>query len=161
MLFVGYHEHSVDAKQRLAIPSEVRRRLDRAGQGDAVYAVLQEGVLCFYPEQVFEKLAEQLDNSELSPDEVLRYERVFFANAAFLELDKQGRVRLPERMLTRVGLDRDVIIAGAKDHLEVHPREAWMAENEQLMDEQPEMMKSPRRLMRAGGSGNRSEQKEG
>lgn len=152
MLFVGTYEHTIDAKQRLAIPSGIRQRLDRASQGEALYAVIQEGpTLCLYTEEGFEKRAEELDHSDWPAEELLLYEQMFYANAERLEVDKQGRIRLPERLLELAGLGRDAVVLGVKDHMQVHDREAWRERMERLKADRPDLMKNPRRVMRTGG----------
>ena len=156
MLFVGHYEHTIDAKQRLAIPSDIRQRLDPERDGDDFFAVLQEGpTLCLYTERGFEKRAEQLDESERPADEVLVYEQMFYSLAQRLEVDKQGRVRLPERLMGLAGLGKDVVVIGVKDHLQIHDREAWNRRMEQLLKDRPDLLMNPRRAMRAeedGGS---------
>lgn len=133
MAFVGTYAHTIDAKQRLAIPAPVRADLQRetgAGEGDAVYlyVTLGEGdSLYLYTERGFEQQAENLRQEGLDPDEILAYERIFFSQAQRLELDKQGRVRLPETLLKEVGLGADVVLLGVNDHLEVRDRSAWEA----------------------------------
>jgi len=52
-------------------------------------------------------------------------QRYFFGGASETELDKQGRVVVPAALATSVGLDRDVVVAGVRDHLEAWDREAW------------------------------------
>ncbi|MHC4995686.1 MAG: division/cell wall cluster transcriptional repressor MraZ, partial [Planctomycetota bacterium] len=123
MLFVGTFELTIDAKQRMAIPADVRDRLPGDAVGQAFYCVMQEGpTLCLYTEEGFEKRARELDESERPPEEILLYEQMFYANARRLEVDKQGRVRLPERLLEMAGLGKDVVVLGVKDHLQVHDR---------------------------------------
>lgn len=149
MLFVGQYEHSIDAKHRLAIPSEVRQRLDPQRDGQALYVAIQQGpTLCLYTEQDFEKRAEQLDHSERSPEEVLLYEQMFFSLAQRLEIDAQGRVRLPEKLLELAGLKRDVVLLGVKDHLEIHDRDAWQQKMERVLHERPDLLMNPRQAMR-------------
>ena len=56
MLFVGTYEHTIDAKQRLAVPGPVRDGLDSDRDGSCLYSVVQEGpTLCLYTERGFEK----------------------------------------------------------------------------------------------------------
>ena len=149
MLFVGTYEHTIDAKQRLAVPSEIRDGLKPERDGETFYAVLLEGpTLALYTERGFEKRAEELDRSERSPEEVLLYERIFYSNAARLEIDKQGRIRLPERLLNQVGLKRDVVLIGVKDHLEIHDREAWLKQMDDLLKSRQDLLMNPRRAMK-------------
>jgi hypothetical protein len=98
VLFVGTHEHTIDAKQRLAIPSEYRkpRPSDRddakgAGEPQIFFAALgEEKTLTLYTEQGFADRARELESSDRPPEEVLLYEKLLYANAARMELDKQA-----------------------------------------------------------------------
>jgi MraZ protein len=148
LLFTGTYEHAIDAKQRLAIPADVRDRLVPDTDGRAFYAVVQEGpTLCLYTERGFEKRAEQLDQSDLPPEQVLEYERIFFALARRVELDKQGRIRLPEQLLKMTDLDRDVVLIGVKDHLELHDRSSYYQRMSRMLEEKPELLMNPRRVI--------------
>jgi MraZ protein len=148
VLFTGTYEHSIDAKQRLAIPSEVRNRIKPDRDGEALYAVIGPGgTLCLYTERGFEKRAEQLDESEAPPDEVLEYERMFYSLAQRVELDKQGRVRLPEHLLRLTELGNQVVLLGVKDRLEIRDRDQWIAERAEML-KRPEMWSNPRQWMR-------------
>jgi len=148
LLFTGTYEHAIDAKQRLAIPSDIRDRLNPERDGQGFYAVLTEGpTLCLYTERGFERRAEELEDSDLPPEQVLEYERFFFANARRVELDKQGRIRLPEQLLKRTDLQRDVVLIGVKDHLELHDRESYYQRMSQMLEDRPDLLMNPRRVI--------------
>lgn len=148
MLFVGWHELTIDAKGRLAIPSDIRSQLNPATDGEVLYAVIQEGpTLGLYTQRGFEKRAEQLENSPRPAEEVLAYEQMFYALASRVELDKQGRVRLPERLVSIAGLDKDVVMIGVKDHLQIHDRKTWHAKVADTLANRPEMLMNPRRIV--------------
>lgn len=148
MLFTGTYEHTIDAKQRLAIPAEIRNRLDPQRDGEAFYAVIGEGpTLCLYTERGFEKRAEELDHSQLDADEVLEYERVLFSLAQRLEVDKQGRVRLPETLLGLADPGKDVVLIGVKDHLEIRSREQWSRQLQEMLQLKPQLLKNPRTVL--------------
>lgn len=153
MVFTGTYEHTIDTKHRLAVPSDVRRRLQ---QGDVnpetpvfLYVTLGESnSLCLYAERDFEKRAEQLDSSEMDADELLAYERLMFSLAARVEMDAQGRVRLPDNLLRMSKLGTDVVLIGVKDHLEVRDRDTWLKHVEQTLASDPQILMNPRRAMR-------------
>ncbi len=162
VIFTGTYEHAIDAKNRMAIPADIRSQLVReqaAARTDAnpdagpinLYATLGEGrTLCLYTEAGFEQRANELDKSELDPVQLLAYERVLFSLSRKLELDGSGRLRLPDHLLQRCNLGdtREIIILGAKDHLEIHDRNVWNQTIEQLLDDQPELLMNPRLAMR-------------
>lgn len=148
LLFVGTYEHTIDAKQRLAIPGPMRDEIDKREPGSCLYAVVQEGpMLCLYTEKGFEKRAEELDRSTRPAEEVLAYEQVFYSMAQRLEIDKQGRVRVPERLLELAGLQRNVTLIGVKDHMQVHDRDHWTRKVQQMLAERPGLLANPRKVM--------------
>ncbi len=158
LVFTGTYEHSIDAKNRLAIPSDIRGMLQSGPDcSDPVFLFITLGegqALCLYTQQGFEQRAAELDRSELDPDQLLAYERVMFSLAKRVEMDKQGRVRLPENLLKMAGVGSDVVLIGVKDHMEVRGREAWQSHVQQMLELQPQILMNPRRAMRgAGGRG--------
>lgn len=153
MVFTGTYEHTIDSKSRLAIPAEVRAQLQREAAGTEIppcfYVTLGEGgTLNLYTEAGFEQRARELDDSELEPTQLLAYERLLFSLAQRVEMDKQGRVRLPESLLKRTELGTDVVLLGVKDRLEIRDRAAWHSYVEQLLKAQPDLLMNPRQAMR-------------
>jgi MraZ protein len=154
LVFTGTYEHSIDAKHRLAIPSEIRLLLQRAAEARShkpathVYVTLGEGqALCLYSEEDFEKRAADLDHSQLEPEDLLAYERLMYSLARRVDLDKQGRVRLPENLLSLAQLGADVVLIGVKDHLEIRDRGAWQRHVQQTLAQHPNLLVNPRRAM--------------
>ena len=156
MVFTGTYEHTIDSKNRLAIPSDIRHQVQRemgAAEGDTIYLYVTLGedqALSLYTEEGFEQRARELDDSQLDPSELLAYERLLFSMARRVELDKQGRVRLPEPLLKQAQLESEVVLLGVKDHLEVRNRTQWMEYVQQVMRQRPQMLMNPRRAMRPG-----------
>lgn len=156
MVFTGTYEHAIDAKHRLAIPSDIRRDLQRSlgtGEGDAVvlYCVLGgPDVLCLYTEPGYSRLAEELRQSDLDPVELLEYEEIFYANSKRIEMDSAGRVRLPEHLLRQTGLSGEVVIAGAGDHLKIRDRSAWNSRLETVLKDRPNLLVNPRLMLGRG-----------
>lgn len=154
LVFTGTYDHTIDAKHRLAIPSEIRSQIrkaqdDRQGQDLHLFVTLGEGqALCLYTEKEFEKRAEQLDDSDRTAEEVLAYETLFYSLARRVELDKTGRVRLPENLLSMTGLGPEVVLLGVKDHLEIRDRAVWRTHVEQALAADPKVLMNPRRAMR-------------
>lgn len=161
MVFTGIYEHSIDAKNRLAIPSDIRKQLIAEAIGGAVngsgdssvvlYVMpdLKSNVLMIWPESRFTELAKMLDQSPRSLREVLPFERTMFPLTARSEMDKQGRIRLSDFHLKQlVKLDNDVAVVGVNDHLEVWSRTAWMAHLTQTLEQSPQLLMHPREALR-------------
>ncbi|MFA9476931.1 division/cell wall cluster transcriptional repressor MraZ [Phycisphaerales bacterium AB-hyl4] len=155
MVFTGTYEHAIDKKNRLAIPADIRGQIQRsvgAAEGDSVYLYVTLGddqALSLYTEQGFEQRARELDDSELEAGDLLAYERLLFSLARRVELDRQGRVRLPDNLLKQAGLGAEVVLLGVKDHLEVRDRQSWQEYVQQMLKSQPQMLMNPRRAMRS------------
>ncbi len=151
MIFTGTYEHTIDTKGRLAIPAGVRGQIQRgAGQveGQSVPLFVVPGDdgahLCLYTQEVFERRAAELENSNMAPEELLAYEEIFHASTRQVELDTQGRVQVPKDLLEQVGLGNEVVILGVKDHLKVRDREAWALKKQGLFQKNPGILMNPR-----------------
>jgi len=119
-MFLGEHEHSLDAKQRLAIPSEFRDawRTERHGES-LIAAPGQNGWLWLWPEKKFEEHADRIESGLVTAEEVAWSNRRLFSRAARVPFDSAGRIRIPDRLLAEYGLTGTVVILGVRDHLEL------------------------------------------
>jgi MraZ protein len=164
LLFTGVYEHAIDAKNRLAVPADVREMLAKAHPDQKnIFLYVTPGEqhsLFVYTEAGFEKRATALEQSELDLEELLERERLMFALARRVEIDSQGRIRLPEQLLKMANVGSEVVIIGNNDHLEIRNREAWNAYVQAKLSEQPtkpagqlDNFVNPRRLMRKPPTG--------
>jgi len=156
LVFVGTYEHVIDAKQRLAIPAEMRSQIKRATEGDddgsVLYVTLgEQSALCLYTARQFQVRAAQLDQSERDTDEILDYETLFYSTSRRVEIDKNGRVRLPEHLINMAGLGTEVVLLGVKDHIQIRDRQTWRNHVEQTLAANPKILVNPRRAMRRPG----------
>jgi MraZ protein len=148
VLFTGEFEHAIDAKQRLAIPAEFRARLDPAIHGEAFYLTLGPNqALWLWPERTFEQMAGAMEQSLLPADEMMEFEELLFSQAARLELDKAGRVRLPERLMQLGGIGQSVVVLGVKDHLELRDPKQWDSRRREKIAKAGEIMLRARRAL--------------
>jgi MraZ protein len=124
-MLLGTHEHTIDDKSRLTLPAKFRRAFE-----DGV--VLTRGIetcLLAYPRQDWERaFGNRLGGLDPLRGESRRIQRYFFANMVEDELDKQGRIGIPAVLKEYAKLDRDVVVAGVNDHLEIWDRGAWRRE---------------------------------
>ncbi len=120
-LFTGAFEHTIDAKNRMSIPSQIRHQMDPERDGKRFYLVpgARPGTLSLFPERTFQRRQQAWPSPEIPHEDLLNYTQVFFSMATLLEVDKQGRVLLPEHPLKHVGIEREVFITGAGDHLDL------------------------------------------
>ena len=124
-MFLGEHEHTLDEKSRLTLPAKFRNSFPDGlvltrGMDGCVYAYARDA----WAELVASRLA-SLD--PLSHDDRM-IQRHFFSGAAEATADRQGRVMVPAALVKHAGLEREVVVAGVFDHLEIWDRSAWQAQ---------------------------------
>jgi MraZ protein len=125
----GEFYHDIDAKSRLTIPAKLRDAIDVVDQGKGFFAFVDfDGILCLYTPAVYEELAPLLVETQLrASKEVRDYKRLRYGLAERLEVDRLGRVLVPEKLLKRGGLSKEAAIIGCQDHLEIWDRARWEA----------------------------------
>lgn len=148
VLFLGEYEHSLDPKQRLAIPAEIRDVMKPELHGEAFIAAPgANGSLWLWPEKTFHELSAALGGSLLGDEDMQQFERLMFSQAARLPLDAAGRVRVPDRLLQGFGLSGSVMILGVRDHLELCDPAAWKAEQQQFQPAQADIWRRARKAL--------------
>ena len=122
-MFLGEHEHTLDEKGRLTLPAKFR---DSFPEG-LVLSRGMDGCVFAYPRAHWVELAARLTaHGSLGRDERM-IQRHFFS-ARQRQPDKQGRVMIPAALASHARLERDVVVAGVHDHLEIWDRAAWHAQ---------------------------------
>ena len=145
LVFTGTFEHTIDSKNRLAIPSEIRSLVQReagVGEGDPIRLVVTIGAgrsLSLYTEAGFEQRARELKSLAADRQKLNAFRRVLFSLSQRLELDRQGRLLLPAELLRRTGLAGSVVLIGVDDHLEVHDRDQWRTDVDAVLNESTEL----------------------
>lgn len=122
-MLIGQYEHTIDAKKRLALPSKFRGEL-----GDKV--IITKGVencLIVYTEKEFLIISEKLSNLTLTQPEARSFTRTMLAGAMEVTLDKLGRVLVPDYLKKYAGLNKNVVICGLSNRLEIWDLENWDA----------------------------------
>lgn len=121
MPFNDAYHRTIDAKNRIQIPAQFRAEMDPEVHGTAFHLCPGErrNTLSLYPQRTFEKRAGQLQTEQVSGADSLDFEQMYFSLASKLEMDKQGRVVLPERQLALVDLGNEIVLAGANTRIDL------------------------------------------
>jgi len=140
LLLIGEYELSIDEKNRLLIPSEIRKSMDPNRDGEAFFLVLGlNRKPWLYPQLLYEQMVFQ-ERPEITPgEEQLAFDHVNFALASRIEMDSQGRLTIPEKTLRRTELQKEVTLIGARDHLEIWNRADWEVWREELVKRSAEI----------------------
>jgi MraZ protein len=129
LAFRGHFEHSLDAKNRLAIPARFRA----AFSNGAVLAKDPETCVAVWTPDTHETIIERaLGGLNPMGSEYRKLSRFYQGNSFEIDLDASGRVTLPPPLLVHTGIEKEVVVVGVGDHLEVWGRERWQQEQEAL-----------------------------
>ena len=126
LMLTGEFEHTVDDKNRLFVTNKLRSQIDAEEHGSDFYLVMgANGILCLYPEKYFQQIVLAGAPGTAAPDEAVAFERLSFALANKVELDRQGRLLLNERIRKRAKLGNTLTLVGVRDHIELWNSGDW------------------------------------
>ena len=136
-MLMGEYNHTLDAKGRLTVPARFREEL-----GD-VFVVTRgfEGCITAYPMERWERIRLNLANLSLTNQAGRKLSRLFLGNAIECEVDKMGRILLPQPLRNVASITKDVVLTGLGDRVEIWDQERWDEINgadafEQLSEEE-------------------------
>lgn len=125
MYLYGTFEHSMDDRGRVAVPALFRRELLDGG----VLRPAEDGCLELYTQQGFEAETEQrLGDSGTQRRADRRRRRTFLPDAQHVDLDRQGRIVIPQEMRESAGLSGRVSLLGLGDYIELWDPQRWTDE---------------------------------
>lgn len=121
-MFMGEYNHSIDTKGRLIIPSRFREELG----DDFVVTKGLDGCLFVFPNNEWQAFEEKLKALPLTNKSARQFARFFVAGATPCELDKQGRILLPQTLREFAGLEKDVVLTGMLNRIEIWSKAKWL-----------------------------------
>jgi len=136
-MLLGTFEHVLDDKGRLAIPARFRSEL----QEGLVITRGQEHCLYVYPLSTWQTIESRINALPMGDANARNLRRAIFSAAESVELDKQGRIIISERLRSYAGLNSNVAVVGVSSHVEIWDLEKWN-EVEALVEEQGEEIAS-------------------
>jgi len=120
-MFIGEYQHNIDQKGRLAVPTKFRKYLTKG-------AVVTKGLddcLFLYTKDEWQKLAEKLAVLPISQANSRAFSRLMLAGAMDVEIDKQGRILIPDYLRKYASMNKKTIIAGLYNRLEIWDEGKW------------------------------------
>jgi len=120
-MFIGEYRHNLDQKGRIAVPSKFRINLK---DGAVVTRGLDE-CLFLYSKKEWQKLAEKLANLPVGRANSRAFSRLMLGGAMEVNIDKQGRIILPDYLRSYAGIRKKVVVAGLYSRVEIWDEEKW------------------------------------
>jgi len=125
-MFLGEHQHSLDSKGRIIVPSKFREEL-----GARFIATKGlDNCLFLYPMDEWRTIEEKLRSLPFTRADVRSFARFFFSGASELEIDKQGRILLPQNLRDYASIDKDLIVIGVGSRVEIWASDKWAQYNQ-------------------------------
>lgn len=120
-MFIGEHRHSADEKGRVIIPLKFR---DALGKTFVLTCGLERCLVAF-PNSAWEKFAAELSRLPYNKIDARSYIRLVTSKATEVALDKQGRITVPQNLRTYAGMEKEVVLNGVLDRVEIWGADAW------------------------------------
>src|SRR5699024_1896856 len=120
-MFMGEFNNKLDAKGRMIVPSKFREDLSEQ-------FVITRGLdkcLFGYTHEEWSRIEEKMKNLPLTKRDARKFMRLFFSGATAVEVDKQGRINIPQNLRTYAGLSKDCTIIGVSSRIEIWDSEEW------------------------------------
>lgn len=135
--FVGRYEHTIDVKGRVMVPARYRESL-----APFPTLTIDEDHLSIYPEDAWDEVMELYDMVPEDDYDAQRLVRYKIANAFEAEVDKQGRLLIPQYLREAAGLNREIVFVGMGKRVEIWDREVYAAENLAVKEQESVLRKS-------------------
>ena len=120
-MLIGEYHHNIDEKNRLIIPSKFRYEL---GEKFIITRGL-DGCLFVYPLTEWDKITEKLNSLPFTKKDARAFNRFFLSGATECEFDRQGRVNISSPLVTYANLEKECVIIGVNDRLEIWSKTNW------------------------------------
>jgi MraZ protein len=132
-MFLGQFYHNLDDKGRLTVPSRYRDLLLPAG------AYIMQGFdqnLIVLPSDNYEAQIQRIRQLSMTDPDARSLRRLYFSTADRVDVDKAGRILIPQFLRTYAGLECALVLVGMGDYFEIWSPDAWKVQFEQLQDPQ-------------------------
>ncbi|MBQ8956806.1 MAG: division/cell wall cluster transcriptional repressor MraZ [Lachnospiraceae bacterium] len=127
-MFIGEYNHTIDAKGRLIVPAKYRDNL-----GEHFYVMKgYDDCLFVYGEEDFKALGDQIRALPLSNKASRAMSRFFLGSAQESEFDKQGRILVSAPLREHAGLEKDVVLVGVGNHIEIWSKDRYDAAEDSI-----------------------------
>jgi len=138
-MFHGRFPHTIDAKGRLSIPAKFREAL-AAQEERTVYLLESDDYLTAFPHHEWQQLEARIRERGTLRPEVREFLRTVYSGAIESEVDRSGRILIPQAFRETAGLTRDVMIVGTMNRFEIWSKERWEHQQRSKVGQREEIM---------------------
>jgi MraZ protein len=131
-MFLGRFYHNLDDKGRLTIPAGFRNLL--VAEAGAYITLGFDQNLMVLPSSTFNSLSRRVNQMSVTNPTTRLLRRLVYSTADRVEVDKAGRILIPQFLRQAAGLVNSAVIVGSGEYFEIWSPELWNAQDEQLQD---------------------------
>lgn len=119
-MFMGEYNYTIDDKGRLTIPAKMRDQLGH----DFIITRGLDKCLFVYPKEEWNNVINKYKELPNTKD-ARNFMRFFLSGATQNEFDKQGRINIANSLIKYANLNKECVIIGVNDRLEIWDKESW------------------------------------
>jgi MraZ protein len=137
-MFLGRYHHTIDEKGRLTVPARYRDLLAAEG------AYLTQGFdknINVYPPKIFDRIFNRVNNLNMTDPSARLLRRLMFSNAEQVDLDKTGRILIPQFLREETRLGSEAVIVGMGDYFEIWSPDLWAGQTTMMEENEPNAMR--------------------
>ncbi|MDR4508820.1 MAG: division/cell wall cluster transcriptional repressor MraZ [Candidatus Brocadiaceae bacterium] len=126
-MFTGEYRHTVDGKNRMAIPAPLRDAINVAEDGKGFYITRGlDTCLFMYTPKIWQDVVSKIEQPSFTKSEARQFQRLFFSKAQKIpDCDSQGRILIPQYLKDLAGIQKNVVIVGVSSRIEIWAEKNW------------------------------------
>ncbi len=129
-MFLGQYRHTIDNKGRLMVPARFR---DLMNEGGYITQGFDRNLMVLTA-KAFEFVSQRVNQLSVTDETARQLRRLIFATADRVDLDKTGRIRVPQFLIDHAGFDSEAVIVGVGDYFEIWAPDSWQNQESMLQD---------------------------
>jgi MraZ protein len=129
-MFLGQFRHNLDDKGRLTIPAVFR---DSVGQGAFISQGFDRNLMVMTAEY-FRQVYDRINAMSITDPSARLLRRLLLSNAYQVEVDKAGRILVPQHLRQFLGLDGEAMVVGQGEYFEIWSPDGWNEQMQALED---------------------------
>ncbi|HOZ46364.1 MAG TPA: division/cell wall cluster transcriptional repressor MraZ [Candidatus Hydrogenedentes bacterium] len=138
-MYFGTYDTVLDDKNRVTAPRKIRDTMDVLGHAVWYMARGYDHSISLFPQHVWNTIREHVNKYSSMDAKALDFRRLLFASVTELRPDRQGRIPVPLHLREHAGLERDAVLIGVDEYLELWSRDHWRAFQERHQPQFKEM----------------------
>ena len=126
-MFTGEYRHTIDTKNRRAIPASLRESINEEVEGKGFYITRGlDTCLFMYTPKEWQGVVSKIEQSSFTNKKARQFQRLFFSKAQHISVtDPHGRILIPQYLKEIANIQKNVVIVGVNNRIEIWDEKNW------------------------------------